>query len=178
MSKRILHFSNGTDTPPSNGQLSGDAAFPPTSATRLDAASIQPPPTAQSSIRAKGVGPLHSFEEVYKAAPAQPPRMAYGILKVSEMLSSGHLSGMSHESKRCSVMMAIEAAGIQVEDLLQDAMLRQRALNDYEQTEELHVKDFEAATDRENSVLQAEVERLTSQYMARIQANLDEVAAA
>ncbi|MGA2185564.1 MAG: hypothetical protein ABSH47_21300 [Bryobacteraceae bacterium] len=180
MFKRILHFSNGTDTSPKNGPLSGDATGQPaTSASRPQEAEpiLAPPPTLSAS-RNRSVGPLRSFEEIYKAAPAQPPRMVYGILKVSEMLNSAHLAGMSHESKRCSVMMAIDAAGIQVEDLLQDAMLRQRALNDYEQSEELRLKDFEGATDRENNLLQAEVERLTSQYMARIQANVDEVAAA
>jgi len=176
MFKRILHLTNGTDTSSKNGQLSADATAQPfTSGPRQETA---PPTQSSSALRAKAVGPLHSFEEIYRDAPAQPPRMAYGILKVSEMLNSSHLSGMSHESKRCSVMMAIEAAGIPVEDLLQDAMLRQRALNDYEQGEELHLKDFESATDHENSLLQAEVERLTSQYMARIQANIDEVAAA
>jgi hypothetical protein len=180
MFKRILHFSNGTDASPRNGQLSGDAtAQPVTGAPRPEAEPVPAPPTQSlNASRAKSIGPLRSFEEVYKSAPAQPPRMLYGILKVSEMLNSGHLAGMSHESKRCSVMMAIEAAGIQVEDLLQDAMLRQRALNDYEQAEELRLKDFESATDRENNLLQAELERLTSQYMARIQGNVDEVAAA
>jgi hypothetical protein len=176
MFKRILHLTNGTDTSSKNGQPSGDATAQPfTTAPRLESVQTNQPSNA---ARAKIVGPLHSFEEIYQDAPAQPPRMTYGILKLSEMLNSAHLAGMSHETKRCSVMMAIEAAGIQVEDLLQDAMLRQRALNDYEQGEELRLKEFESATDRENNVLQAEVERLTSQYMARIQANIDEVAAA
>jgi len=174
MFKRILHFSI-TDTP-KNGQSSGDATEPiETTATRRQEAEHSAPSTSAAASKA---GQLRSFEEIYKAAPAQPPRMAYGILKVSEMLNSGHLAGMSHESKRCSVMMAIEAASIQVEDLLQDAMLRQRALNDYEAAEELRLKEFENISDRENNQLQAELERLTSQYMARIQANIDEVAAA
>jgi hypothetical protein len=180
MFKRILHLSNGEETSPRNGPLSGDAtAQSATPAPRpQEAEPFHAPPTQTlNASRTRSIGSLRTFEDIYKGAPAQPPRMAYGILKVAEMLNSAHLAGMSHESKRCSVMMAIEAAGIQVEDLLQDAMLRQRALNDYEQAEELRLKDFESATDRENNLLQAELERLTSQYMARIQANVDEVAA-
>jgi hypothetical protein len=179
MFKRILHLSNGEETSPKNGQLSTDAtAQSANQGPRSEAEPFHAPPTQTlNSSRLRSIGALRTFEDIYKGAPAQPPRMAYGILKVAEMLNSGHLAGMSHESKRCSVMMAIEAAGIQVEDLLQDAMLRQRALNDYEQAEELRLKDFESATDRENNLLQAELERLTSQYMARIQANVDEVAA-
>ena len=178
MFKRILHLAQGTDASSKSGPLSGDATAQPfTSAQRLDCVQTNQSQSS-ASIRAKGVGPLHTFEEIYKDAPAQPPNMAYGILKVSEMLNSAHLAGMSHDSKRSSVLMAIEAANIQVEDLLQDAMLRQRALNDYEGSEDLRLKEFESATDRENNLLQAEVERLTSQYMARIQGNIDEVAAA
>jgi hypothetical protein len=181
MFKKILHFNYGTETPPKNGQLPADAAAQ--SATNAAPRPAETEPAHQpggadlSAIRARSANPLRSFDDIYKAAPGQPPRMLYGILKISEMLNSGHLAGMSHESKRCSVMMAVEAANIQVEDLLQDAMLRQRALNEYEQAEELRLKDFENATDRENNLLQAELERLTSQYMARIQANIDEVAA-
>lgn len=173
MFKRILHLTHGAGTSTRNGHLSDDA-------TAQNAISpLQATPTQSStSIRARSAGPLNSFDEIYSAAPAQPPRMLYGILKISEMLNSGHLAGMSHESKRCSVMMAIEAAGIQVEDLLQDAMLRQRALNDYEQIEEVRLKEFEGAMDGENNLLQAELDRITTQYMARIQANIDEVAAA
>ncbi|HTP86022.1 MAG TPA: hypothetical protein VMJ34_03710 [Bryobacteraceae bacterium] len=174
MFKRILHFSTAIGTPV-GGPSSGDATSIETAAKTdpVPAASIQ-----TSSGNHVRLGSLRSFEEIYKSAPAQPPRMLYGILKISEMLNSSHLTGMSHESKRCSVMMAVEAAGVQVEDLLQDAMLRQRALNEYEQGEEFRIKDFEASIDRENNQLQAELERLTAQYMARIQANIDEVAAA
>jgi hypothetical protein len=182
MFKRILHFTNETEALPKNGQISGDATVQPATPAPRPAESepvrASSNLTLNNSARAQSIGPLRTFEEIYKASPGQPPRMAYGILKVSEMLNSGHLAGMSHESKRCSVMMAIEAAGIQVEDLLQDAMLRQRALSDYEQSEELRLKDFESAIDRENNLLQAELERLTSQYMSRIQVNVDEVAAA
>jgi len=181
MFKKILHFTYGTDASPKEGQSSIPAA--PTklthtqTAAETDAGRTPFPTPALNSIRTKPLDTLRTFEEIYKTAPAQPPRMLYGILKVAEMLNSPHLAGMSHETKRCSVMMAIETAGIPVEDLLQDAMLRQRALNDYENAEEQRLKEFEGTIDRENGQLQTELERLTAQYMARIQRNIDEVAA-
>jgi len=182
MFKKILHFTYGAETSPKDGQEPGRTA-PPTAGATQHSAETDSRRTASPHTAAPGIGhmrtlePLRSFEDVYKTLPTQPPRMLYGILKVAEMLSSPHLAGMSHETKRCSVMMAIEAAGVAVEDLLQDAMLRQRALNDYEAAGEQRLKDFEASMDQENSQLQAELERLTSQYMARIQQNIDEVAA-
>jgi hypothetical protein len=119
-----------------------------------------------------------SFEQIYLNAAVKPPRLSYGILKIAEMVNSQHLSGMSSEAKRCSLLMAIEAAGVEVEDLLQDAVVRQRALNDYEETQQSKIDEFEAAKAAENNTIQAELDRLTSQYLSRIQANLDEVARA
>ncbi|HWB84257.1 MAG TPA: hypothetical protein VG675_08970 [Bryobacteraceae bacterium] len=117
-----------------------------------------------------------SFEEIYRTAPVKPPQMAYSILKVAEMANSPHIAGMSTESKRGSLLMALDAAGVEVEDLLQDAMVRQRALNDYEEAQQNKLKDFEAAKAEENSRIQAELDRITAQYMSRVQANLDDVA--
>jgi molecular chaperone GrpE (heat shock protein) len=85
---------------------------------------------------------------------------------------------MSTETKRASLFMALEAAGVEVEDLLQDAVVRQRALNDYEEAQQTWLGGFEAAKLEENRRIQAELDRLTSQYMSRIQSNLDEVARA
>src|SRR5437868_11862408 len=54
------------------------------------------------------LGKFASFDEIYRNAPVKPPKAAYGILKVAEMVNSSHLSGMSPEAKRCSLLMALE----------------------------------------------------------------------
>jgi type I site-specific restriction endonuclease len=92
------------------------------------------------------------------------------------MLNSKHLSDMTPEAKRGSLMMALEAAGAEIGDLLQDAVARNRSLDEYEEKRQDHVKKFEAAKAEENNKLHAELERMTSQYMSRIQANSDQVA--
>lgn len=74
--------------------------------------------------------------------------------------------------------MALEAAGVEVEDVLQDAVARQRALNDYEEAQQSWLNGFETAKLEENRRIQAELDRLTGQYMGRIQSNLDEMARA
>jgi hypothetical protein len=119
-----------------------------------------------------------SFEQIYDSAAAKPTRSEYGILKVAEMLSSQHLSGMSSESKRASLLMALEAAAVEVEDLLQDAVVRQRALNDYDEAQQTWLAGFETSKLEENRRIQAELDRATSQFLSRIQSNLDEVARA
>jgi hypothetical protein len=119
-----------------------------------------------------------SFEQIYDTAAAKPTRAEYGILKISEMLTSQHLSGMSNETKRASLLMALEAAGVEIEDLLQDAVVRQRALNDYDESQQTWLSGFETAKLEENRRIQMELDRLTSQDLGRIQSNLDEVARA
>ena len=126
---------------------------------------------------AKGVSPvLESFEEVYDTAGVKAPLKTYSILKVAEMLNSRHLADMTPDSKRNSLMMALEAAGAEIGDLLQDAVARNRALDEYEEKRQEQIRTFESIKAEENNKLHAEMERLTSQYMSRIQANSDQVA--
>jgi len=99
-----------------------------------------------------------------------------GVVRVIDMLNSPHLSGMSAEAKHCALLMALEAEGTEVEALLQDAVARQRRLDREEEEREGKVRRFEAAMLEENRAVQTELDRLTSRYMERLQANLDLVA--
>jgi predicted phage gp36 major capsid-like protein len=92
------------------------------------------------------------------------------------MINSPHLAGMSGDVKRCALLMALEAAHVDPDQLLQDAMLRQRALNDHEDSLQERLRAFEAAKAEENRAIQSELDRITSQHLARIQLNLDAVA--
>jgi hypothetical protein len=126
---------------------------------------------------AKGVAPgFDSFEEIYASAGMKEPGKNYTILKVAEMLNSRHLADMTPEAKRSSLMMALEAAAVEIGELLQDAVNRNRALDEYEEKRHEQVKTFDAVKAEENNKLHAELERINSQYMSRIQANSDLVA--
>ena len=121
---------------------------------------------------------LTDFEQIYQGGAVKPPRLAYGVLKVAEMLSSTYLRGMSAEAKRGALMMALEAGGAKTDEILQDAVVRQRVLNDYEEARQRDLQNFEGAIQEQNRALQSEMERVSGQYMARMQKNLDEVARA
>jgi hypothetical protein len=123
-----------------------------------------------------GLGRFHSFSEIYRSGPADQTALPYDIMKVAKMLESPHLSTMSAESKRGSLMMALEAAGAEPKDILQDAMVRQRALSDYEDAQQKKLRDFESFKGEQNRILQQELDAINSEYLARIQANVNEVA--
>ena len=75
---------------------------------------------------------LADFEEIYLGALVPDAKRGYSILKIAEMLQSGFIRSLSADVKRNSVLMALEAAGFSLEEVLQDAGARQRALCAYE----------------------------------------------
>lgn len=196
MFKRLFPFSSNGEQLPQNGtQHNGSAARAErhhnnaaTLASPLDEpeAESEPEPTAAEHVFSKSLTTMaksvHSqpktitFEQIYQGAAVKPPRIEYGILKVADMAGSAHLAGMNPDAKRASLLMALEAAGAELEDLLQDAVVRQRALNDHEEAQQTHLKQFEASKLEENHKIQAELERLTKHYTSLMQSNLDDVA--
>jgi len=117
-----------------------------------------------------------NFDQIYQSAAFKIPQIAFGILKVADLAHSPHLSGMPTENKCSALQMALEAMGAEIPILLQDAVARQRALDDYEAHLKEKLTQFEAAKEEENRLQQTELERISAQYRVRIQANLDEIA--
>lgn len=172
----------------SGGQDSGSAA----QAIADIAASIQPMDAklapmvapAASLGPATGVGkavsagspstaPL-SFGEIYTTADITPPAHGYTILKVADMLKSPHIAALPSEVKRSSVMVALDAAGVKIEEIVQDAVRRDKALDTFERLQQKQVEDFEGIKLEENRKLQAELDRFVAEQKARIQANTEE----
>jgi len=118
---------------------------------------------------------LLSCDDIYRSCGILSPPSGYGIHKVVEMLNSDHIREMSKDVKRASVLMALDAAGTPVKDLLEDATVRQQALNSYEVVQHKHLEEFESRKGREVAQLQAEMERVTAHYADRIKRSLDEV---
>lgn len=116
------------------------------------------------------------FDEVYRSAGIKTPRLGYSICKIVEMLQNEHIRTLPTETKRASLLMALDAAGVPVDEVLQDSTLRQRALNSYEAIQQKHLEEYEARKAQENRAIQAEMDRVNAEYMDRINRNLDEVA--
>lgn len=118
---------------------------------------------------------LLPMEDIYRAAGITNPRRGYSINKVVEMLHSEHIRGLSKEMRRAAVLMALDVAGIPVDEVLQDAKVRQDALDSYEAEQRKQVEAEWAQKAEENIQIQAELERVKAHYMARISRNLDGV---
>lgn len=119
---------------------------------------------------------LGSFEEIYQAAEITTPPHGYTIYKVAEMLNNPHIRELPREIKRSSVMVALEASGVKVEDIVADAVRRDKALDTFESIQRRSVDQLEAQKTEENRQAQAEVDRILGEFRARIQANNEAVA--
>jgi hypothetical protein len=150
-----------------------------------------PAPTAAQTVAeiARGVSPVGpppaftapvsnptSFAEIYTAAEIHPPPHGFTIEKVGDMLRSEHIRNLPRDVKRSSVLVALEAVGAPIQDVIQDAMKRDQALDTFESVQERSLNQLEAQKTKENQELQAELDRLLQERKSRIQANNDEVA--
>lgn len=119
---------------------------------------------------------LLAYEDIYRAAGIMSPRSGYDIHKVVDMLNSERLRDLSQDVKRASVLMALDAAGTSVDDLMHDALRRQDALNSYDAAQRRQLEEFETLKARENAEIEAEMERIKAHYAERIQRNQEQVA--
>jgi hypothetical protein len=145
---------------------------------------IDPPAAPSATVIAErnrndssGNAKLSSFEEIYQKSSFRPATStaAWDILKVADMIASEHLHGLSPAGKHSALMMALEAAGVAVEDMLQDAVQRQRVLNEYEESQRHRLESFEKSRLQDNQRLADEMEGMCSQYRMRITSTVQDI---
>lgn len=177
MSKKWYNYFVSVDPvtgEPTSGE-SGEDAPPPGGASAADEiAGI-----AQSM---KPVAPLAhpvanpaSFDQIYDAAEIRTPAHGFTIFKIADMLKNEHIRSLPVEIKRSSVLLALDAAGIKLQEVIEDAIRRDRALDTFEAVQQRALNQLEARKTEENKSLQVEADRVLNELRARIQANNDEV---
>lgn len=117
-----------------------------------------------------------SFDEIYRAAEICEVPQGYSILKVAHMLESEHIRNLPSDVKRSSVLVALEAAGADIKDVIQDAVRRDRALDTYERVQQRAADELENRKNKENTDIQAQIDKYLTEQRAKIQANNDEIA--
>src|SRR5579872_885340 len=138
-------------------------------------APVNKPTTHVTTAPGTPRGELLSYQDIYHAAGILNPPSGYGIDKVVDMLNNEHLRDLSKDIRRASVLMALDAAGMSVNDLLQDATRRKQALESYEAAKRKQLDEFESLKSQEISRIEAELERLKAHYAERIQKNREQV---
>lgn len=119
---------------------------------------------------------LLPLEDVYRATGVVSPRNGYGVSKVIEMVNSAHIRALSKEMKRAAVLMALDAAGVSLDQIQRDAKERQDALDAYEAGQKKQAEAEWARKAEEVTKIQSELESIKAHYAARISGNLEAVA--
>lgn len=141
-----------------------------------------PPPVKEIREERAQAGPpsehaeLMPMEDIYRAAGITNPRKGYSITKVLEMLQSQHIRDLSTDMKRAAVLMALDAAGVSLEQVREDAKTRQDALDRYEGEQKQLVEAEWARKKEENIQLESDLVRVKAHYTARISRNLEKIA--
>jgi hypothetical protein len=177
MSKKWYNYFVSMDEDPSAGeQASSNPAEVPASPGKAaqSVAEIAGVASVEPNFAASAAN-LTSFEEIYRAAEIPAPPQGYSILKVADMLQSEHIRSLPMEVKRSSVLVALDAAGVDIKDVIQDAVRRDRALDVYESVQQRAVEELEARKIKENAQIQADIDRFVAEQQAKIQKNNQEV---
>ena len=175
MSKKWYNLFVSVD-PPAEESPEGDGPSAPVNAAQAVADIAAATAVQPDSKFATTVANPTSFNEIYDAAEIHPPTHGFTIMKVGEMLRSEHIRNLPKDVKRSSVLVALEASGAPIQDVIEDAVKRDRALDTFERVQEKSVTELESRKAQENQQIQAEMDRLTAEYRSRIQANNDAVA--
>ena len=168
LSKRWYNFFVVTGEPGAPPEVAG-----PASDRRVgDVAAALAPIELASDTVVTGSG---SVAEEYEAARIAAPAHGYTVLKVADMLQSEHIRALPPDVKRKSVLVALEAAGVSVDDIVQDAVRRDRALDTYETVLEQHLDTLRVAKAAENAQVEEEIAARVAELRARVEANNLEV---
>jgi hypothetical protein len=154
-------------------QESGSNATTPSSQSKSAAQSVAEI-AAGVAPEAKFTSPISdptSFDQIYRAAEIPSPPQGYSILKVSQMLESEHIRTLPSDVKRSSVLVALDAAGVNIKDVIQDAIRRDRALDTFERVQQRALEELESSKSKDNAQIQAEIDRYVTEQRAKIQSN-------
>jgi hypothetical protein len=77
--------------------------------------------------------------------------------------------------KRKSILVALDAAGVKINEIVEDAVQRDRALDTYERVLQKHLEDLRAKKEAENRRLETELNERIKELKAQIEDNNKEV---
>jgi hypothetical protein len=109
------------------------------------------------------------FGAVFAEAGIELPPHGYGIDKVAEMLESKRLATLGREVKATAVMAALEAAGVPLRDVIQDAVKRDKALDAFEAAKGREVQELHARTETRVEEIKTEIDAFLKERNAELE---------
>src|SRR5437879_777440 len=175
MTKKWYNYFVSVDEANRTGETPGSSSAP---AAEMSAAQSVPESASTVASEPKFTSPVSdptSFDEIYQAAEIPMPPQGYSILKIAQMLESEHIRNLPSDVKKSSVLVALDAAGVDIKEVIQDAVRRDRALDTYERVQQRAAEELESKKTAENNQIQAEIDKYVTEQRAKIQGNNDAI---
>jgi hypothetical protein len=109
------------------------------------------------------------FGAVYQEAGIELPLHGYGIDKVAEMLENKRLATLQREVKATAVLAALEAASVPIREVIQDAVLRDKALDAFEAAKGHEVQELQARSGARIEAIKNEIESFLKEKNAEME---------
>ena len=135
---------------------------------------LVPDAAADTTFKDPVTAPV-DFSEIYASAQITAPAHGYTVFKVAEMLRSEHILELPADVRQRSVLVALDAAGVKITEIVEDAVQRDRALDTYERVLQKHLEALKAGKAEENRKLEEELNQKVAELRARIDQNNAEV---
>lgn len=119
---------------------------------------------------------LPPVDVIYDDANLADTVHGYSALKVVSMLKSEHLRNMPIEAKRSSLLLALEASGTKLQDVVDDALRRIRLLQQQERDTARNLEALERRKAEENQKIAEDLAAIVQEHNRRIQSNTEHVA--
>ncbi len=147
-------------------------ARPPTPALSRPAPQGRPPaPPALADPLDDGGEPPAKLEQVYAVAKIGRPAHGFGLDRIAQMLADPRLAALDEAARAGAVAVLLESGGAKVEQVVEDAALRDRALDQFEGFLEQKVATLEADLAKDDERHHAEIERLIAARREAIERN-------
>jgi hypothetical protein len=98
------------------------------------------------------------FHQIYKAAEIEASSHGYDIYKIMELLEGNDLKSVTADVKRCAILTALKITKVDINDIIKDAVARDKALDGYEKLKLKSIDEFEEKKKAENQALETEIE--------------------
>jgi hypothetical protein len=109
------------------------------------------------------------FGDVYREAGVELPAHGYGIDKVAEMLENKRLATLAREVRATAVLTALEAAGVALPDVIQDAVRRDQALDAFEAAKRRELEALKKDNQAQVAAVQQAIEDFLREKNAEIE---------
>ncbi|MDQ7779174.1 MAG: hypothetical protein RDV41_05640 [Planctomycetota bacterium] len=166
-----LSAKKGDAAAPAGTPVPDATALKPGDKTIGDIVAGTPKPTFDRPIEKSKGSQGVSFAQIFDAAGIKTPAHGFTVYKVGEMLASDRLTSMTPETKAAAVLVALEAAGAKLEDVIRDAVARDKALDAFEEFQERRLADLRKTKEEENKKLKEEVKTFVNQKRIQFKKN-------